>query len=45
MSRFRFVVEVELERTEGKFAGRDELSEQLFDAIDSSNPGSRWCRG
>lgn len=31
--RFTFTVEIEVERTEGKFAGRDELSEQLLEAI------------
>lgn len=38
MSRFRFVVEVELERLEGKFAGRDEMAEELQQALDDANP-------
>lgn len=39
-SRFVFQVEVVLERTEGKFAPRDEMEEQIQEAIDSANPGS-----
>jgi hypothetical protein len=35
---FKFTVEVEVERTEGKFAGKDELADQLRDAIEESNP-------
>jgi hypothetical protein len=38
--RFVFQVEIEVERTEGKFASRDELSEQLAEAIESADPGS-----
>jgi hypothetical protein len=38
--RFTFTVEVEVERTEGKFASRDEVAEQITDALDSANPGS-----
>jgi hypothetical protein len=37
-SRFRFVVEVELERTEGKFAGRDEMADAIQNALDDANP-------
>lgn len=39
-SRFRFVVEVELERVEGKFAGRDEMSDAIQNALDDANPSS-----
>jgi hypothetical protein len=39
-SRFKFVVEVDLDRVEGKFASRDEMAEQLQEALDSANPGS-----
>lgn len=38
--RFTFTVEVEVERTEGKFASRDEVSEALVEAIESADPGS-----
>jgi len=36
---FRFVVEAEVERTEGKFASREELSEQMRDEIEAADPG------
>lgn len=38
--KFRFQVEIEVERIEGKFATRDELGEQLLEAIESADPGS-----
>jgi hypothetical protein len=38
--RFKFVVEVELERTEGKFVSRDDMAQELLDAIESADPGS-----
>lgn len=38
--RFTFTVEVEVQRDEGKFASRDEIAEQLRDAIESADPGS-----
>lgn len=38
--RFTFTVEVELERTEGKFAARDEMADELREAIESADPGS-----
>jgi hypothetical protein len=38
--RFSFVVEVEIERLEGKFASRDEMESQLQEAIESANPDS-----
>jgi hypothetical protein len=37
--RFTFTVEVEVEREEGKFASRDDLAEQLQDALAGSDPG------
>lgn len=41
---FTATIEVEVERSEGKFASRDELAEQLLEAIqealDSADPGS-----
>lgn len=37
-SRFKFTVEVTLDRVEGKFAGRDEMAEQIQEALDSANP-------
>lgn len=41
---FTATVEIEVERSEGKFASRDELAEQLLEAIqealDSADPGS-----
>lgn len=38
--RFNFTVFVEVERTEGKFASRDEIAEQILEALDGANPGS-----
>jgi hypothetical protein len=38
--RLTFTVSVELERTEGKFASRDEMAEQIIDALESADPGS-----
>jgi hypothetical protein len=37
---FRFVVSAEAERDEGKFASRDEIEEQLQEAISGADPGS-----
>lgn len=37
--KFTFVVEVEVSRTEGKFATRDELADQILEALDDANPG------
>jgi hypothetical protein len=39
-TRFTFEVEVEANRTEGKFATRDELAEQIQQAIEDANPNS-----
>lgn len=39
-SNFKFVVEVSLNRTQGKFAPRDDLGEEIRQAIDDANPGS-----
>lgn len=36
---FRFVVEVEVERTTGKFATRDEMAEQIQEALEGAVPG------
>jgi hypothetical protein len=38
--RFKFVVEVELERSEGRFVSRDDMAQELLDAIESADPGS-----
>jgi hypothetical protein len=37
---FTFTVTVELERESGKFAGRDEMAEQIRDALEGADPGS-----
>lgn len=37
---FTFVVEVDAERTEGKFASRDDIGEQIQSEIESADPGS-----
>ncbi len=38
--RFKFMVEVEVERTEGKFASREDLGGQLKEEIEGADPGS-----
>lgn len=38
--RFTYTVTVEVERTEGKFASRDELSEQIMDELEGCDPGT-----
>lgn len=42
--RFRLAVDVELERTSGKFASRDELAEALIAELDV-DPGSIYGVG
>jgi hypothetical protein len=37
---FHFTVHVTIERTEGKFATKDELQEQIIEALESANPGA-----
>lgn len=38
--RFQFLVQFEVERTEGKFASRDELEAQLQEALEGADPGT-----
>jgi len=38
--RFTFVVEAEVERTQGKFATREELAEQIQAELEGADPGS-----
>lgn len=38
-SRFSFTVNVTLERESGKFMSRDEMGEQLAEALESADPG------
>lgn len=40
MQKFTFTVEVEVERISGKFAARDEIEEQIREAIEGADPGS-----
>jgi hypothetical protein len=40
--RFKFEVEVEVERESGKFVSRDEIAEQLQEAIEGSDPGEAY---
>lgn len=37
--RFLFEVTVEVEREEGKFASRDELSQLIIEALEGADPG------
>jgi hypothetical protein len=43
--RFTFTVTVELERTQGKFAARDEMAEALISEIENANPGGLYGIG
>lgn len=36
--RFTYTVTVEVQRTEGKFASRDEISEQIREALEAADP-------
>lgn len=38
--RFDFLVSVEVERTEGKFASREDLAGQLLEELEGANPDS-----
>lgn len=38
--RFRIVVEVEAERVQGKFAPKEDVAEQIVEAIESADPGT-----
>lgn len=38
--KFKFTVEVEVNRTEGKFATRDEIASQIQETLEDANPGS-----
>lgn len=38
--QFTFLVEIEVDRIEGKFASRDELEEQLSEALEGADPTS-----
>jgi len=37
---FKFLVEVTLEREQGKFVSRDDMAQELVDAIEQADPGS-----
>ena len=37
---FTFQVTVTLERTQGKFVSRDEMTDEIADALDQANPDS-----
>lgn len=43
--RFRIVVEVELNREQGKFASRDDLVQGLIDEIEGADPGGLYGMG
>jgi hypothetical protein len=38
--RFTYTVTVDVQRTEGKFATKDELGDQLQEALEGADPGS-----
>lgn len=40
MKPFSFTVNIEVERECGKFMSRDEVAEQLQEALDGADPGS-----
>lgn len=37
---FKFTIEVEVERVSGKFASKDEIADQIREALDSADPGT-----
>ena len=37
---FRFVVNVSVNRTQGKFASREEIEQQIQEALEGADPGS-----
>jgi hypothetical protein len=37
---FTFTITVEVERTEGKFASRDEIAEKIVEELEYADPGS-----
>lgn len=37
---YEFKVKVRVERTEGKFASRDEIAERIMEALEGADPGS-----
>jgi hypothetical protein len=39
MKPFEFTVTIEVDRVEGKFASRDELRDQLLEALEGADPG------
>ena len=41
--KFTYTVSVEVERTQGKFASRDEIEEQILDALEGADPGVVSC--
>ena len=38
--KFEFTVSVEVERVQGKFAGKDEIEEAIQEALDDANPST-----
>lgn len=40
---FEFMVKVEVERTEGKFASKGEIAEQIVEALEGADPQSYYC--
>ncbi len=43
--KFTLTVEVEVERTEGKFASREEMAEALIEALEQADPGELYGLG
>jgi hypothetical protein len=43
--RFTFTVTVELERSQGKFAARDEMAEALMSELENADPGGVYGIG
>jgi hypothetical protein len=39
MTKLTFTINVELERTEGKFASRDEMAEEILGWLENANEG------
>lgn len=42
MPSIKIIVEVEVEKTTGKFVAKDEIAEQIVESIEGADPGSLY---
>lgn len=38
--KFKFIVEVVVDRTQGKFASKEEIADQIKEALEGADPGT-----